>query len=70
MFFFIFFHVKRKRSKRKRPVPRLILRVGVPAGARGNSLALKQSARFFPSDPPMLGADQRGNTKSKVLELI
>jgi hypothetical protein len=32
----------------------------VSDGARGYSLSLKQSARFFPSAPPMLGAGQRG----------
>jgi len=51
-----------KTKQKNTPVFRLILRVAVAAGARGNSPAcggLKQSARLFLSASPMLGAGQR-----------
>jgi hypothetical protein len=41
-------------------VPRFFLRVAVSAGARGNSLALRQIRALDPSATPMLGAGQRG----------
>jgi hypothetical protein len=53
---------ERKVRQKKAPVSRLILRVVAAAGARENSSAcggLKQSARFDPATPPMLGAGQR-----------
>jgi len=54
-------------------VPRLILRVVGAAGARGNSPAfalgyggLRQSARFNPFAPPMLGAGQWEHQNQKL----
>jgi hypothetical protein len=50
-----------KKSNPKKPhVSRFVLRVAVPAGARGNSLALKQVRALYPSAPSMLGAGQKG----------
>jgi len=48
----------KKTKQKKTPVPRFILRVVAVAGARGNSLSLRQSAHFIPPTPPMLGAGQ------------
>jgi len=59
-----------KSNQKKTPVTRFILRVVDPDGARGNSprwlAGLRQSARFFPSDPPMLGAGQREETPKQL----
>jgi len=58
MLFLHFLSREKKTKQKKTPVPRLILRVVAVTGERGNSLSLRQSARFIPSTPPMLGAGQ------------
>jgi hypothetical protein len=53
---------EKKTKQKKTPVFSFILRVVAADGARGNSPAvggLRQSARFFPSTPSMLGAEQK-----------
>jgi hypothetical protein len=56
---FIFLHVK-KTNQKKTPASRFTLRVAAAAGARRNSLALKQADALFPSAASMRGAGQRG----------
>jgi hypothetical protein len=76
MGFFIFFRVEENEPKEDARVPRPLR--GFPAHRRGERSArelarlrqgyggLKQSARFIPSAPSMLGAGQRETRKPKT----